>query len=149
MATNGRPAGVNPYARLGLAPGASLAEVKRAYRRLAMQLHPDHAGPGGTRTFLAVKAAYEWIVAHPSFALPGDLRAGFARRTTRARPVPRERPTMVRSMGRPSATRSSWPGGRWYWDGLRARSARARETGSSRPAGPAPVTSDARAGSTG
>ena len=26
----------NPYARLGLAPGASPADVKRAYRRLAM-----------------------------------------------------------------------------------------------------------------
>ena len=39
----------NPYARLGLAPGASLADVKRAYRRLAMHFHPDHAGPGSLR----------------------------------------------------------------------------------------------------
>ena len=54
----------NPYARLGLAPGASLADVKRAYRRLAMHFHPDHAGPGSLPTFMAVKSAYEWIVAH-------------------------------------------------------------------------------------
>ena len=30
---------INPYARLGLRPGAPLAEVKRAYRRLAMEHH--------------------------------------------------------------------------------------------------------------
>ena len=61
----------NPYARLGLAPGASIADVKRAYRRLAMHFHPDHAGPGSLQTFMAVKAAYEWIVAHHSVAGPG------------------------------------------------------------------------------
>ena len=27
---------INPYARLGLRPGAPLAEVKRAYRRLGV-----------------------------------------------------------------------------------------------------------------
>ena len=44
-----------------------MADVKRAYRQLAMDIHPDHAGPASLQTFLAVKAAYEWIVAHPSF----------------------------------------------------------------------------------
>ena len=65
----------NPYARLGLAPGASLADVKRAYRRLAMHFHPDHAGPGSLPIFMAVKSAYEWIVTHQPRAELGDRPA--------------------------------------------------------------------------
>ena len=76
----------NPYARLGLAPGASIADVKRAYRRLAMHFHPDHAGPGSLQTFMAVKAAYEWIVAHHSVAGPGRTRPGSVSRPTGASP---------------------------------------------------------------
>ena len=34
----------DPYRTLGLARGAPLAEVKRAYRRLAKANHPDAAG---------------------------------------------------------------------------------------------------------
>lgn len=99
MATIGSGGGdSNPYARLGLAPGASMADVKRAYRRLAKHFHPDHAGPGSLRTFMAVKTAYEWIVAHaPPMAPPPS-------------PAP--------------AVRSNWSGGRWYWEGMRAREAR-------------------------
>jgi curved DNA-binding protein CbpA len=33
----------NPYVWMGLAPGVSLGDGKRAERRLAMQVHPDHA----------------------------------------------------------------------------------------------------------
>lgn len=124
MATIGRPAGVaNPYSLLGLAPGASRAAVKRAYRRLAMHFHPDHAGPGSLKTFLAVKAAYEWIVAHPTFALPGDRRPGSVPRTAVARPA-RGAPPMAARPAPPAAARSSWPGGRWYWEGIRARASR-------------------------
>ncbi len=113
---------VNPYAQLGLKPGAPLAEVKRAYRRLAMDLHPDRAGTGDLETFLAVKAAYESIVAHPSVARrrstvePGDRRPATVRRATGA---PRSRRAAATG-SRPAATsapRGSWPGGRWYWEG--------------------------------
>ena len=92
MATFGT-AGIdsNPYARLGLAPGSSLADVKRAYRRLAMHFHPDHAGSGSLPTFMAVKTAYEWIVAHqpraglrPSSPRPGVRADGRTRRPARA-----------------------------------------------------------------
>ena len=124
MATIGRPAGVaNPYSQLGLAPGSSLAEVKRAYRRLSMRFHPDRAGPESLQAFLAVKAAYERIVAHPSFAVPGDRRPSSGSRTTVARPV-RRAPPMAARPAAPPAARSSWPGARWYWEGVRARASR-------------------------
>ena len=114
----------NPYSRLGLRPGASLADVRRAYRRLSMRFHPDTAGTGSLQAFLAVKAAYEWIVAHPSLAEPGDRRPGSVTRTSVARPVRRARAMATRPAPPPSAARSSWPGGRWYWEGIRERAAR-------------------------
>lgn len=123
MATTRRPVG-DPYARLGLAPGASLADVKRAYRRLAMDVHPDRAGSGSLQAFLEVKAAYEWIVAHRSFAEPGDRRRGSVPRTVVARPVRRARPPTAAGPAPRPVARSSWPGGRWYWEGIRARAAR-------------------------
>ena len=52
----------DPYRVLGLAPGASADEVKRAYRRLAKRYHPDSAGGAGADWFLVVQAAYEAIV---------------------------------------------------------------------------------------
>jgi len=51
----------DPYRTLGLSRGASLDEVKRAYRRLAKANHPDAAGPGAVPRFLAIQAAYEQI----------------------------------------------------------------------------------------
>ena len=50
------------YRTLGLARGASLDEVKRAYRRLAKTNHPDAAGAGALPRFLAIQAAYEQLV---------------------------------------------------------------------------------------
>jgi DnaJ like chaperone protein len=56
------------YARLGLNPGASDVEVKRAYRQLASAHHPDrvsHLGSGAveqaTRRFQEIQDAYEDI----------------------------------------------------------------------------------------
>lgn len=113
----------DPYSRLGLSPGAPITEVRRAYRHLAMRYHPDRAGSAKLETFLAVKAAYEWIVAHPSFSEPGDRRPGEARATAGARRVRRSRPMAARPA--PSASgRASWPGGRWYWEGIRERASR-------------------------
>jgi DnaJ domain len=51
----------DPYRILGLARGATLDEVKRAYRRLAKANHPDAAGPSALTRFLAIQAAYEAI----------------------------------------------------------------------------------------
>jgi len=52
----------DPYRVLGLAPGASADDVKRAYRRLAKRYHPDSAGGAWADWFLVVQAAYEAIV---------------------------------------------------------------------------------------
>jgi len=51
----------DPYRTLGLEAGASMAEVKRAYRLLAKAFHPDSAGEAALPRFLAIHAAYEQI----------------------------------------------------------------------------------------
>lgn len=60
--------GDSDYARLGLTPEASDAEVKRAWRQLAATHHPDrvaHLGPGAvkqaTRRFQELQDAYKTI----------------------------------------------------------------------------------------
>mmetsp|Transcript_7738 Transcript_7738/g.32009 ORF Transcript_7738/g.32009 Transcript_7738/m.32009 type:complete len:345 (-) Transcript_7738:230-1264(-) len=51
----------DPYDVLGLAPGAHLADVRTAYRRLSRELHPDKTGgdPEALKRFVKVAAAYE------------------------------------------------------------------------------------------
>src|SRR3954447_14390816 len=51
----------DPYRTLGLAQGASIDEIKRAYRRLAKIHHPDAAGEKNVPRFLAIQAAYEQL----------------------------------------------------------------------------------------
>jgi hypothetical protein len=70
----------DPYRTLGLARGASLDEVKRAYRRLAKANHPDAAGESALPRFLAIQAAYDQIVG------PGASRTTGARRAAARRP---------------------------------------------------------------
>jgi hypothetical protein len=53
--------GSDPYRVLGLERGASLDEVKKAYRRLAKANHPDAAGEAALPRFLAIQAAYDQI----------------------------------------------------------------------------------------
>ncbi len=114
----------SPYALLGLSPGAPLPDVKRAYRRLAMRFHPDRAGTKDLRAFLEVKCAYEWIVAHPRPAEPGDLRRRSVMRTTPVRRATRDRWTKFRPATPPAAAGSRWPGGQWYWEGIRERASK-------------------------
>lgn len=68
---------VDPFAVLGLQPGASPQETAAAYRRLAKRWHPDRAGDAAARRMAEINAAYDL------------LRAGAwqRRRQGRARPA--------------------------------------------------------------
>jgi hypothetical protein len=60
----------DPRAVLGLPPSATAREVRRAFRRLVLELHPDrnHGDPRHAARLRAVVEAYEAIVGGP----PGD-----------------------------------------------------------------------------
>ena len=95
----------DPYRTLGLERGASLDDVKRAYRRLAKANHPDAAGESALPRFLAIQAAYDQIAGpdartRPRRTSPWEAdpdRAGATHRAyggrPRARPGPRARPS--------------------------------------------------------
>lgn len=85
---------IDPYRTLGLSSGATLAEVKAAYRRLAKVHHPDSAGEAAVPRFLAIQAAYEAILAR---------RREGSRRATRTPPPPWQA-----DPGRTRATRNGW-----------------------------------------
>jgi hypothetical protein len=89
---------VDPYAVLGLPPGASPSEVAAAYRRLAKRLHPDVApGPEAARRMAEVNAAY----------------TALSRLRVESAPPPATEPVVRRRVGGwwlPPATRSRLPG---------------------------------------
>ena len=76
------------YASLGVAPGATDEELKKAFRKIARTCHPDVAGddPAKAKTFLEAREAYETLIdpakrAALEAAIP---RAGATRRPKRA-----------------------------------------------------------------
>jgi curved DNA-binding protein CbpA len=73
---------LDPYRTLGLQQGASEAEVKAAYRRLAKAFHPDTAGEKAIPRFLAIQAAYDALTGHQ----PRKPRGTAAREPWRADP---------------------------------------------------------------
>ena len=72
------------YALLGIAHSAGHGELRRAWRRLALQCHPDRAGEGATTTFQKIQAAYA-VLSDPI------SRAAYDRRKSRALATPRGR----------------------------------------------------------
>ncbi|KAI0382228.1 DnaJ domain-containing protein [Hypomontagnella monticulosa] len=49
----------DPYKVLQVAQDASLEDIKKSYRQLALQLHPDKAGQSSQADFVKLQAAYE------------------------------------------------------------------------------------------
>jgi len=65
------------YGILGLTPDATLAEVKKAYRKLARQHHPDrnNADPGAIDRFRRITEAYEYLSAHLKHSANGSAHS--------------------------------------------------------------------------
>ena len=86
------------YGLLGVAAGASRAEIVRAYRRKAHASHPDAqpGDPGASARFRALTYAYDVLI-DPA------RRADYDRRRARTRNLPQPEPG-----GQPGQTRA-WP----------------------------------------
>jgi molecular chaperone DnaJ len=87
------------YAVLGVQPTASVAEIRRAWRKLALRWHPDRAGTRATKFFQKLAAAYEVLsdpLARAAYdrrrGPPAPARAGAAAQPAPAAPVTRRRP---------------------------------------------------------
>ena len=63
------------YVLLGVDAGADGVALRRAWRKLALQWHPDHAGPAGTAIFQKIFAAYT-VLADPVARAAYDRRRG-------------------------------------------------------------------------
>jgi len=54
------------YRILGIRQGASEDEIRRAYRKKAMEFHPDrNHSPEAQEKFIRVNEAYEYLTSHP------------------------------------------------------------------------------------
>ena len=94
---------------LDLAPGASIDDVKKSYRELALIWHPDkvpdRVKDRATAKFTEINEAYQWIVRNPE-----HLRAASSRdSSSHRRPPPR-----YRSSSQSSRTGTDGPGADRY-----------------------------------
>lgn len=76
------------YVLLGIDRRAGHAELRRAWRRLALQWHPDRAGDGAAATFRKIQSAYA-VLADPV------SRAAYDRRQHAVSTAPRGRAPAV------------------------------------------------------
>ena len=76
------------YALLGVTQGAGREELRRAWRRLALQWHPDRAGDGAAATFRKIQSAYA-VLADPI------SRSAYDRRQRSTATAPRGRTPAV------------------------------------------------------
>ena len=71
---------------LDLAPGASIDDVKKSYRELALIWHPDkvpdRVKDRATAKFTEINEAYQWLVRHPEkLRMPSSSRASSQRQS--------------------------------------------------------------------
>jgi len=78
------------YALLGVDPDADAAQLRRVWRRLALQWHPDRAGPSATATFQKLSIAYA-VLSDPVVRAEYDQRRGKPAALPE-RPAPRRPP---------------------------------------------------------
>lgn len=76
---------MNPYTVLGLPPNASAEDIRNAYRRHALELHPDRSG-GSSQPFLELQEAYG-MLSDPRRRSAFDRRSSWC-----AEPRPTEAP---------------------------------------------------------
>jgi molecular chaperone DnaJ len=125
-----RPPLEDYYLVLGVAHTATVAEVRRAFRVLALHLHPDRAGPASTTAFQRIAEAYAVLSDSNSRAAYDGLReraavgarAPYRQRSTTPQ---RDRPPSDPGKGGPTATPGDGspfeagvfdgPGGRIGW----------------------------------
>jgi len=89
----------DPYRALGVARGATDAEIKAAHRKLAKRYHPDGSG-GDTKRFLSVQEAYR-VLSDPLLRRDWDARHAGPMRATQPAPA-KQRP--ARTTRRPAAS---------------------------------------------
>ena len=92
---------------LDLAPGASLDDVKKSYRELALIWHPDkvpdRVKDRATAKFTEINEAYQWLVRNPE-NLRESSSTGSSYRTTSQR----QSPPRYRSSSQSSHTRAEY-----------------------------------------
>jgi molecular chaperone DnaJ len=74
--------GEDHYALLGLGRDAQAAEIRRAFRQLALRHHPDRAGPANTERFQRIALAYR-VLSNPATRSDYDARLATAERQQR------------------------------------------------------------------
>jgi DnaJ-class molecular chaperone len=88
------------YGALEVNRDESVKSIHNAYRRLAKQYHPDHAGAQGAQRFREVQEAYE-ILSDPEQRRRYDARAKRARPRPYGAPEPLVRPHSYAHFHRP------------------------------------------------
>jgi DnaJ-class molecular chaperone len=76
----------NYYESLGVDPDADMEDIRKAYRKLVRQCHPDVCSDMGHDRFVEVKEAYE-VLSDPEKRRRYDVKLACESRTGRRRPV--------------------------------------------------------------
>ncbi len=61
------------YSLLGLKPGATVQEIKKAYRIKALQYHPDrNQSPDSSEKFVRISEAYQYLLTYNNYSLVSE-----------------------------------------------------------------------------